>query len=480
MSDIEKLLKEYAILVIDEDGENLESFRQNFRGTYNIVTVGGVEEGLKEIAQREKEFAIVIADFYLPGGGREALERCKRLNPDIVTMLMVAGKNIEQVFRVIDCYLVNKVLLKPWNLDEMADLMEEGIRKYQNNRVARRAEWRFKMACEYLQEELRQYMDYQSVVGKDNGLKSVMEQVRRIAPSSGNVLILGEIGTGKELIARALHALSPRGGKLFIKLDTTELTPREIEQRLFGVEKPTVENLEKRAGLLELAEGSTLFIKDIAHLALETQVKLARALKEKEYERVGGVEVLPMNTRIIAASTENLKELLALRQFRSELFNELSAFTINLPPLRERKGDISTLVQFYVDKYSKALGKAPISVDISAMTDLEAYDWHGNVIELQAVLLRAVLLSQHEIIRSKDLVILPPRGVFEQVDEVKESPILTEEAGGLDDNLAKMEKRAIKEALKKAKGRKSGAARLLGINRSTLYYRMAKYGIKTR
>lgn len=479
MPDIEKLVKKYAVLVLDKDGENLEAFRQNFRGAFNLVTVGGVEEGLKEIAEGEREFAIAIADYRLPGGGLDALEKCRKLNPDIVTILMVVKEDIEQIFRSLDCSLVNKVLIKPWKADETADLLKDAIRKYEHNISARRQERRFKLACEYLKEELRDYMDHESVVGKDNGLKSVMEQVRRIAPASGNVLILGETGTGKELIARALHALSPRGDKFFIKLDTHELTPREIEQRLFGVEKAGAEGFGKKIGLLELAGGSTLFINDITHLALETQVKLLRALKEREYERVGGTEALTMEARIIAGSRENIEELVARRLFRSDLFNELSAFTINLPPLRDRKGDIPALVQFYVEKYSKLFGKAPMAIEPSAIEELEAYDWQGNVVELQAVLMRAVILAQHERIWPKDLVILPPRGVFESVEETKEMP-LTEEDASLEDKLEEIEKRAIKEALKKAKGHKTKAAEMLGMNRSTMYYRMKKYGIKIR
>lgn len=480
MTDIEKKLRQYAVLVIDKDGENLEAFRQSLRESFNIVTVGGVEEGLKEMAEGRREIAVVAADYRLPGGGIEALERCKKLNPDIVTILMFLKEDSEHIFRALHFPLINGVLIKPWRADETADLLRDGIKKYQENLIFRRKEERFKMACEYLKDEIREYRDYHAVVGKDTGLNAVMEQVKRVAPASGNVLITGEVGTGRELIARVLHALSPRGNNLFIKLDTAELTPREIEQRLFGVEKISAESLEKKPGLLELAEGSTIFIKDIADLPLETQVKLTRALKEGDYERVGGRETLKSNVRVIAASSGNLEELVARRQFRSELFNELSAFTINIPPLRERKGDIPALAQFYVDKYSRLFDKGPMSIEPAAMADLEAYDWRGNIIELQAVLMLAVISTRHEKIRVKNIVISPPWSDSEPVEEMPESALLPKDAATLEDKLEELEKRAIKEALKKAKGHKTKAAEMLGMNRSTMYYRMKKYGIKIK
>lgn len=483
MANEENINKLYSILIVDNEGENLEAFRLNFRNIFNITAAASGTEALSELAEEERDVAVIITDQRLPGmTGIDLLMKVAEKRPETLCIIMSSHTEVNVLVSAINRGLIYRYIAKPWKVDDMEIVLKETIKHYHNSIVNRRRAEQIKAINEYLKEEIRESRDYERIVGAGGGMRDVMEQVRRVAVASGNVLFRGEAGTGKELMARALHNLSPRRERALVKLTVASFHPRELESELFGVEKARG-GAERavRLGRLELAHGSAIFIEDIADLPIETQVKLARVLKERDFERLGGNETVRVDVRFIVSSQKNLEELIARRQFREELFNALSTFTIPIPPLRERKEDIPALAQHFADRHRKILGKGPLELDPGVMERLEDYYWPGNVLELENVMQRAVILATEGRIRAENLGFISHTGDrFAAEKEPPHRPLKIERGSNLKERLEEIEKIELLDALKKAGGHKANAARLLGINRSTMYYRMKKYSVSPK
>ena len=345
----------------------------------------------------------------------------------------------------------------------------------------------------YLEQEIRGDMDFGQIVGKSPALKRVLQLVGTVAPSDSTVLVLGETGTGKELIARAIHDGSRRKDRTFVKLNCAAIPTGLLESELFGHEKGAFTGaIIQKIGRLELADQGTLFLDEVGDIPPEIQPKLLRALQEREFERLGSTRTRKVNVRLIAATNRDLEKMVAAHEFRSDLYYRLNVFPIRIPPLRERKDDIPLLVSYFVEKFAKQMQKKIDSIPAAVMKALKTWGWPGNIRELENLVERAVILTRG---RSLEAPLSELRKV--KVDDgerapadqdniahiVKETIKALRANSAVADQDAKKQRDAIVRALTEAKGRvggTDGAAARMGINRTTLLARMKKFGIDPR
>jgi PAS domain S-box-containing protein len=320
----------------------------------------------------------------------------------------------------------------------------------------------------YLEEELQTDYRFEEIIGESRALKRVLKQVETVAREEATVLILGETGTGKELIARAIHELSPRRERTFVKLNCSAIPTGLLESELFGHEKGAFTGaLSQKIGRLELAHEGTLFLDEIGDLPLELQPKILRALQEREFDRLGGTKTIPVNVRMIAATNRNLAKMVAEHEFRSDLYYRLRVFPIEIPPLRERREDIPVLVNYFVHKHSRRMNRQIATVPPETMEILCQWNWPGNVRELENFMERAVILTQGPILRAP----------------LSELSVSHEAVGQVDPNLENAEREHILRVLRESKGMiggAHGAAERLGLKRTTLNSKMKKLGIKRK
>src|ERR1700730_11651948 len=329
----------------------------------------------------------------------------------------------------------------------------------------------------YLEDEIRTEMNFAQIIGKSAALHRVLKPVETVAPTDSTVLIYGETGTGKELIARAIHDLSPRRSKPFVKLNCAAIPTGLLESELFGHERGAFTGaIAQRIGRFEVANGGTIFLDEIGEIPLELQTKLLRVLQEREFERLGSSRTLRTDARLIAATNRDLEAMVSEQRFRSDLFFRLNVFPVHVPPLRERHGDIPLLVRHFTQQFARRMKKAIDTIPSAAMDALCRYYWPGNIRELQNVIERAVIVSTGSALRVdvSDLK-LRNRGLSA---EEPSSPKLTN--GNLDDVLQETERQQILKALKQSNwivAGPNGAASHLGMKRSTLQQRIRKLGI---
>ena len=329
----------------------------------------------------------------------------------------------------------------------------------------------------YLEEEIRSEMNFAEIVGKSSALRKVLKRVETVAPTDSTVLIYGETGAGKELIARAIHDLSPRKSKAFVKLNCAAIPTGLLESELFGHERGAFTGaIAQRIGRFEVANGGTIFLDEIGEIPLELQTKLLRVLQEREFERLGSSRTLRTDARLIAATNRDLEAMVAEQKFRSDLFFRLNVFPIQVPPLRERHGDIPLLVRHFAQQFSKRMNKTIDTISSATMDALSRYHWPGNIRELQNVIERAVITSTGPVLKVDvaDLKISKPSSPAEK------SSAQGSTNGGLRDTLEETERQQILKALKQSNwvvAGPKGAAAKLGMKRSTLQLRMSKLGI---
>jgi PAS domain S-box-containing protein len=325
----------------------------------------------------------------------------------------------------------------------------------------------------YLQEEIQSVHNFEEIVGRSTAIQRILEKVSRVAVTGATVLIQGETGTGKELIARAIHSSSKRRDKPLIKINCAALPPGLIESELFGHEKGAFTGaMTKRIGRFELADRGTIFLDEIGEIPLEIQAKLLRVLQEMEFDRVGGTHPIKVDVRVIAATNRNLLQAVADKTFREDLYYRLNVFPVETPPLRDRHGDIPLLVRFLTEKFAPRIGKRIEGIGVESMRRLEAYAWPGNIRELENLIERAIILADQAIIEI-DPEMLPGAG------STVSTPVLSASEGT--STLEEIERQHILAILEKTRWiieGPNGAARILDLNPSTLRYRIKKLGIK--
>jgi formate hydrogenlyase transcriptional activator len=347
----------------------------------------------------------------------------------------------------------------------------------------------------YLEEEIRSEMNFDQIVGDSPALRRVLELVETVAPSDSTVLLLGETGTGKELVARAIHDHSRRKDRTFVKLNCAAIPTGLLESELFGHEKGAFTGaISQKVGRLELADQGTLFLDEVGDVPLEIQPKLLRALQEREFERLGSTRTKKVDTRLVAATNRDLEQMIAGREFRSDLYYRLNVFPIRIPPLRERREDIPLLVSYFVQKFARQMQKRIETIPAIAMKALTEWDWPGNIRELQNFIERAVILTcgraleaplteLHKVRLSKPTHPATPQGHEEIVRIVKETINALNDKKSVADEHAQKQREEITRALTESKGRvggDDGAAARLGLNRTTLLSRMKKLGLDAK
>src|SRR5947208_4124144 len=346
----------------------------------------------------------------------------------------------------------------------------------------------------YLEQEIRGEMNFEEIVGNSPALKRVLHLVEIVAPSDSTVLLLGETGTGKELIARAIHDRSRRNERTLVKLNCAAIPTGLLESELFGHEKGAFTGaIAQKTGRLELADQGTLFLDEVGDIPTDIQPKLLRALQEREFERLGSTRTRRVNFRLIAATNRDLEKMVANREFRSDLFYRLNVFPIRIPPLRERREDIPLLVSYFVQKFAKEMQKKIGTIPTATMKGLAAWEWPGNIRELENFVERAVILTRGESLEaplselrkpSTDTAPAPAQPAQEDIARiVKETINAALNGKRATDEYAQKQREEIVRALTESKGRvggADGAAARMGIHRTTLITRMKKLGIDPR
>ena len=423
---------------------------------FTTLAAADAEAGLRIL--RERPIDIVLTDLKLPGmGGLEFLQAAKRFNAALPIVVMTAFGSIETAVEAIKAGASDYVL-KPFSLAEMRIVIRKEL-DVRNLREENRS----------LREALGKRYEHPNVVARSAKMQEVLATVEQVAQTNSTVLLGGESGVGKDLIARAIHEKSRRASGPFVKINSTAIPENLLESELFGYEKGAFTGAaSSKPGKFELADKGTLFLDEIGDVPPATQVKLLRVLQEREFERLGGTRTLKVDVRLIAATNRDLRAALEQGTFREDLYYRLNVVPIDIAPLRERREDIPDLVQLFIRRFAAESGKVISAIKPEALQLLVNYHWPGNVRELQNIVERAAALARGPVLEPSDIHLDAPRAK----PASQSNNFLPE---GM--TLEQWEDEMIREALRRANGNKSQAARLLGLSRNALRYRLSKIGI---
>ncbi len=453
-------MKKYSILLIDDEKSQRDILSGYLKKKgYTIFTAISGEDGIK--IAKENLIDIILSDFKMPDmTGIEVLEEVKKMNPEISFIIITAFGTVENAVKAMRLG-ADDYISKPVDLDEL-DILIDKIIGHKD----------LKSENEMLKTQLQEKYRISAVISESPNMANVINIAVRVAESKATVLITGESGTGKEVIAKSIHYLSSRKDKPFVAVNIPALSATLIESELFGHEKGSFTGADKMSkGRFELADKGTIFLDEIGDIPLGTQVKLLRVLQEQQIERVGSAEGINIDTRIIAATNQNLEKKIKDGAFREDLFYRLNIVSINIPPLRERKEDILSLIEFFIKKYSEENHKKDIEISKEALDRLLKYNYPGNVRELENIIERAVVLSRRNVVSVDDL----PFGVKGLVEDERLDDLTT---GTLSEQVEALEKKMIYNALKKTNGNQTQAGKLLGLTERNLRYKLNKYNIQ--
>src|SRR5215470_4208131 len=455
-----------VVLIIDDEEEIRESIELllNSEGLSTDTAAAG-EDGLKKI--EDNLYDAVLLDLMLPGkSGMDVQKDIQRIDPTLPVIIITAIGALETAVTAIKNGSFDYVT-KPWNNEKLVVIVANAIKQRQlmsENLQLRRA--------------LKERFGYSNIIGKSEKMLRLLDLVTQVAASRSTVLIQGESGTGKELIAKAIHVKSPRADKAFVPVNSGSMPLDLLESTLFGhVRGAFTSAIASKRGLFEVADQGTIFFDEIGTIGLETQAKLLRVLQEREFMRLGGIETIKVDARIIAATNVDLKRLVDEGQFREDLYYRLNVIHIQLPPLRERKEDIPALVEFFTKKYCEENGKPQYRFSSEALKVLMDYHWPGNVRELENVVERAVVLSQDEII-GRDL--LPESIVSPSARYATLSSFPLTKNTSLFEIIDAFERRVIVEMLEQTGWSQTEAADNFKIPLSTLNQKIKRHGIEIK
>ncbi|WP_242337901.1 sigma-54 dependent transcriptional regulator [Anaeromyxobacter sp. SG66] len=441
------------ILVVDDE----EIVRESLGGWLEKdgYTVGTMPEGRSAIeALKRERWSIMIVDLKMPGmDGLQVLEEAKKLQPDVAVVIMTAYATVDTAVSAMKMGAYD-YLVKPFDPEELSLMMQKIVS--QQSLVRENA---------VLRQALRQEYRFRDLLSKSPAMQSVFELARTAARSNSTILVLGESGSGKEVLARAIHAESPRAEGPFVAVSCAALTESLLESELFGHEKGAFTGaISRRKGKFEAAHGGTLFLDEVGDIGPKLQLDLLRVLEERRFHRVGGNEPIEVDVRIVAATNRDLRRAAREGKFREDLFYRLNVIPILIPPLRERREDIPLLVENFVERLSVEMKRRIEGLTPEAMSALMAHDWPGNVRELRNVLERGAVVASGPVVQLSDLGLpakldAPPRhGTLASLEEV--------------------ERRHVAAMLAHTNGNVSQSARILGIDRVTLYNKMKKWGLR--
>jgi DNA-binding NtrC family response regulator len=461
-------MSSFPVLIVEDKDSLRTMLRHALEGHGHAVLEARDEpEAVQQLRQARP--VVVLTDLKLPvGDGFGVLRAAKELDPELQVVVMTAYGSIQDAVTAMKEGAMD-FLAKPIEPDHLLLMVERAM--------AQR-----RMLTEYilLKEELAERRGAPKIIGEDPKLRQVSQQLHRAAETDATVLLEGESGTGKELFARTLHALSSRNDGPFVAINCAAIPDTLLETELFGYEKGAFTGAAARKpGRFELAHGGTLFLDEIGDLPLALQAKILRALEEKQFERVGGTQSLRVDVRVVAATNRHLKQRVAERQFREDLYFRLSVFPIQIPPLRERADDVLILARHFVEKFCRDL-KKKLSLSPGAIDELRAYQWPGNVRELQNCIERAVILTEGDAIHARHLNLSFRQAAAQAAAAVSPWEQI-DLSGTMTDALRRVteevERRKIAKALQDASGNKTHVADALHISYKVLLQKMKTYGI---
>jgi DNA-binding NtrC family response regulator len=448
------------VLVIEDEEKLRRVVQLQLQASgYDVELAATAEEGVAAAERAD----LVLTDLRLPGmSGLDFLERMHAVRPGLPVVMMTAFGSVETAVEAMKKGAAD-FLLKPFSLDHLTAVLDKALEMQALREENRR-----------LKEELGGRYQLDNIVGRSSPMQDVFAMVLRAAPTRATVLLAGESGVGKDMIARAIHYHSPRKDKPFIKINCTAIPENLMESELFGYEKGafTGANITK-PGKFELADTGTVFLDEIGDVPMAIQVKLLRILQEREFERLGSNKTRHIDVRVVAATNVDLRRALEEGTFREDLYYRLNVLPINIPALRERREDIPYLADHFVRKHAEELGAAELEMSADAAAKLMAYHWPGNVRELENVIERSLVLANGGRLEAADIRLdMAPRS---RAAAGSGDTLFLPEGMTLD----QYEETIIREAMRRAQGNKSQAARLLGLTRNALRYRLGQMGMET-
>ena len=482
------------VYVVDDDASVRE-------GLASLVSSAGLTA--KTLASAQEFLAIprpdapscLILDVNLPGlSGIELQQELVRGGVRIPVIFLTGHGDIPMTVRALKAGATD-FLTKPVDDELLLNAIRQCITSQQMFDSLIGVEDEFIDERIYVEEEVPSHSGFEQIIGRSALLQRVLKMVETVAPGDSTVLLLGETGTGKELIARAIHQHSQRENRAFVKLNCAAIPTGLLESELFGHERGAFTGaIAQKIGRLELADQGTLFLDEVGDIPFEIQPKLLRALQEREFERLGSTQTRKVNVRLIAATNRNLEKMVADREFRTDLYYRLNVFPIRIPPLRERKEDIPLLVNHFAQKFAKHMHKNIEAIPTQVMKGLISWEWPGNIRELENFIERAVILTRGKLLEApleelrkldngEPAIAAVPYNQEEISRIVKETLKALHGSKNLDDEDARRQREEIVHALIESKGRvggAEGAAVRLGINRTSLLYRIKKFGIHPR
>ena len=449
------------ILVVDDEVGAQESLKMILKDSHLILTAPNGEEAFKIIDEESPD--LVLLDVLLPGmDGIEVLRRVKTLNPQTQVIMLTGQDRVKVAVEAMKLGAFDYIH-KPFEVDELRAIVRKALDQKD-----------FKGEMEHLKETAKKSSPFGNIVGSSPVMQTLFQTISRVMNSSSNVLITGESGSGKELVARAIHYHGNRKEGPFVVVHTSVVPEKLLDSELFGHEKGSFTGaIQQKKGTLEIAHEGTLFLDEIGDMPLEMQAKLLRVIQEKEFRRVGGIEPIKVDVRFIAATNKNLEKAVRDGNFREDLYYRLSVVPIVLPSLRERNEDIPLLAYHFLEKYRSNMTTQVEGFSSEAMEALKSYSWPGNVRELQNVVENLVVMLDHSMIQIEDLPQQIRMNSLEKVLLEKSH----RDGACLEDLVAAFEKRIIEEALEKCKGVLTRTAKLLGTTRRILKYRIDKLHI---
>jgi two-component system NtrC family response regulator len=454
-----------TLLIVEDEPKMLRLLELNLSDDgYTTRTASTAENGLKILASDRID--LVLTDVKLPGmNGLEFLQSVKRANAAIPVVMMTAYGTVESAVEAMK-EGASDYVLKPFSIEEIKLIVRKELevqRLHEENRQ--------------LREALGHRYQFDNIVANSPGMQEVLATVEQVAPTNSTVLLGGESGVGKDMIARAIHQHSRRVNGPFIKINCTAIPENLLESELFGFEKGAFTGaVSAKPGKFELADKGTIFLDEIGDMPGSLQVKLLRVLQEREFERLGGTRTIKVDVRVVAATNQDLRAALEQGTFREDLYYRLNVVPISIPPLREHKEDIPYLVDHFIRRFAESSGKPIEGITAEAMKVLVDFYWPGNVRELENIIERAVVMTVGPKIEAGDIRLDTAAHGSSHSDSVgKENPATLFLPQGM--TLEQYEDKLIREALQRAGGNKSQAARLLGLSRNALRYRLSKIGV---
>ena len=452
-----------SILVIEDKDSMRKMLAQTLSEEgYQVETAADGPEGIEKA--KASQYDLVLTDMRMPDmDGLDVISNIKELNTDTAVIVMTAYGTIETAVSAMKKGAFD-FLTKPFDTEHMLVLVDKALKSQ-----------RIMAENEFLREELDQRLGMGQIIGKNEKIIEVLKLIQKVSGSDTSVLLQGESGTGKELFARAIHDLSPRKGKAFIAINCAAIPRELLENELFGSERGAYTgSVARKIGKFEIADGGTIFLDEIGDMDIALQAKLLRVLQEKTIERLGGTKTNKVDTRVIAASNTDLKDMITQKQFREDLYYRLSVFPITIPPLRERRDDIQSLAEYFISRYCREMNKKPKSLSGEALALMEKYHWPGNVRELENTIERAIILCEGKKIRPEHMAIRLSTN----------NEIRLREGAGLKEigshAQAEAERAAIIRVLEQVRGNKRRCAQILKIDYTTLFDKIKRYDIDAK